>query len=63
VILMTFETPNFTFNSISKTKPEAEKTIRAYWRIHCETTGADINYFDISAVRFDKINFGEVLCR
>jgi hypothetical protein len=63
MILMTFETPNFTFNSVSKTKQEAEKTIRAYWRIHCETTGAALDYFDINAVRFDEINFGEVLCR
>ena len=35
MILMTFETPNFTFTSISKTKPEAEKSMRDYWRIHC----------------------------
>ena len=61
--LVTFETPNFTFTGLGKTRREAEKIIRSYWLIHCETTGADINYFDITAVRFDEIHFGEVICR
>jgi|TARA_R110000824_G_scaffold339674_1_gene526206 hypothetical protein len=63
MILATLETPNFTFTGLAKTQPEAERMIKAYWRVHCETTGADLNYFDIDAVRFDSINFGEVLCR
>ena len=63
MILATLETPNFIFTGLSQSRLEAEKMMRAYWRIHCETTGADLAYFDIDAVRFDNINFGEVLCR
>ena len=63
MILATIETPNFTFTGLAQSRLEAEKMMRAYWRIHCETTGADLAYFDIDAVRFDNINFGEVLCR
>jgi len=63
MMLVTFETPNFTFTGLGKTHREAEEIIRSYWLIHCEATGADINYFDITACRFDEINFGEVICR
>jgi hypothetical protein len=61
--LATLETPNFTFTGLSQSRLEAEKMMRAYWRVHCETTGAELGYFDIDAVRFDEIHFGEVLCR
>ncbi len=63
MILMTFETPNFTFNAVSHTQKEAEKAMRSHWRVHCETTGASLDYFDMAAVRFDEIEFNEVLCR
>ena len=61
--LATLETPNFIFTGLSQSRLEAEKMMRAYWRVHCETTGAELGYFDIDAVRFDEIHFGEVLCR
>jgi len=63
MILATLETPNFIFTGLSQSRLEAEKMMRAYWRVHCETTGAELGYFDIDAVRFDEIHFGEVLCR
>ena len=63
MILATLETPNFTFTGLAQSRHQAEKMMRAYWREHCETTGAALSYFDIDAVRFDEINFGEVLCR
>ena len=46
MILATLETPNFTFTGLAKTQPEAERMIKAYWRIHCETTGAALSYFE-----------------
>ena len=63
MILATLDTPSFTFTGLSQSRLEAEKMMRSYWRVHCETTGADLNYFDMDAVRFDNINFGEVICR
>ncbi len=63
MILATLETPNFTFTGLAQSRHQAEKMMRAYWRVHCETTGADINYFDMDAVLFDELEIGQVLCR
>ena len=63
MILATLETPNFTFTGLAQSRHQAEKMMRAYWRVHCEATGADINYFDMDAVRFDELEIGQVLCR
>ena len=63
MILATLETPNFLIQTLAESQAEAEVTMQEYWRIHCETTGADLNYFDLDAVRFDDIEIGGVLCR
>jgi hypothetical protein len=63
MILATLETPNFLIQTITESRADAARIMQGYWQKHCEATGADINYFDMDAVRFDELEIGQVLCR
>jgi len=63
MILATLETPNFLIQTLAESRADAEVTMQEYWREHCITTGASVEYFDLDAVRFDDIEIGGVVCR
>jgi hypothetical protein len=63
MILATLETPNYLIQTITESRADAARIMQGYWQKHCEATGADINYFDMDAVRFDELEIGQVLCR
>ena len=44
MILLTFETPHFTFRAFGNTKFHAKRTLDLAWAAHAQQTGADRHY-------------------
>lgn len=46
LILAVFETPNFEFSVVSKSKSNALMALKEKWKVHAQRTGAELDYID-----------------
>lgn len=63
MILAEFQTANYNFVVLGKTKAECLQALRKGWKVHALNTGADPQYLDdaLDGVSYSSIKVGEVL--